>query len=456
MSTLDDLRVEHDALLEQIRILADEDDLSDFADARFRELCGRARVVADRIGALERRTALTNRVANNANIREVPGVPSNTRTNDAVGSALRSIDRLGNALPPRQQDMMDRLVRSDPDYAAEFAALSDPSYESAWWKLVEMGEQRALYAMDDHERAAMSRAMNETVGTSGGYGVPTMVDPSVVLEAGGSANPFRRVARVTPVTTNKITGVTSEGVAAGWGAELSTVDDDSPTLGQPVWSVEKAHAWIPFSVEVGDDYPDFRNEMARLLAEAKDELESETFATGAGTGNVPLGIITALDANTNVELGCVTAGTLTGVDVSAAWLALPDRFKGNARWMMSYSVGEHIALLADTSSGTNLSTQTITLTDAGISRLRGKEVLYSGHFPSFSDTDAAWNHLIIGDFSHYRIFDRVGLQVELVPVVLDATTARPIGARGFYAYWRCAAGPDTDLAFRLLQSTTGT
>ena len=44
------------------------------------------------------------------------------------------------------------------------------------------------------------------------------------------------------------------------------------------------------------------------------------------------------------------------------------------------------------------------------------------------------------------------MQIEVVPLLMDQATGRPNGSRGFYMYWRVAAGPDTPLAFRILQS----
>ena len=287
------------------------------------------------------------------------------RTSSIRDRALAALAATVDTMPASQQDMCDRLIRADEQFAREFRAHSDPDYESGWWKIITRGEARGTLAMDDMEKAAFTRAMGEGLGTSGAFGVPTMVDPSIVLTSQGSANPFRRVARVTQTTTNKVTGVSSAGVASGWGNEFAVATDNAPTLAQPTWTVDKAHCWIPFSIEVEADYPDFRAEMIALLASSKDELEASAFATGSGTAPNPMGIITALDANTNDEVVVDSAGSLTGADISKVWVALPDKFKENAKWMMSYSVGEHIALLADTTSGANLSTQTITLTDAG-------------------------------------------------------------------------------------------
>ena len=52
-------------------------------------------------------------------------------------------------------------------------------------------------------------------------------------------------------------------------------------------------------------------------------------------------------------------------------------------------------------------------------------------------TDNA-NIVIAGDFSKYVIADRLGMNVELVPM-LFGTNRRPTGQRGMYAFWRNTA-----------------
>ena len=66
--------------------------------------------------------------------------------------------------------------------------------------------------------------------------------------------------------------------------------------------------------------------MGGLLARGYDEPQAESFAVGTGNGQ-PLGILTALDASTNVEVSVTTDGVLGGVDINKAWNALPDRSK---------------------------------------------------------------------------------------------------------------------------------
>jgi HK97 family phage major capsid protein len=56
-------------------------------------------------------------------------------------------------------------------------------------------------------------------------------------------------------------------------------------------------------------------------------------------------------------------------------------------------------------------------------------------------TDAA-QIAVFGDPKNYVIVDRIGMNVEVVPTMLNgATPSFPTGQRGIYCYWRSTARP---------------
>src|SRR5690606_16962509 len=121
-------------------------------------------------------------------------------------------------------------------------------------------EQRAVQSWEEY------RAMAENSVGAGGYGIPVFIDPSIILTAQESGNPFLSLARQVNVNTNQWKGVTSAGVSWTFQTEGATVTDASPTLAQPTVTVHMARGFIPYSIEVADDYPAFADEMSRLLA----------------------------------------------------------------------------------------------------------------------------------------------------------------------------------------------
>jgi HK97 family phage major capsid protein len=376
---------------------------------------------------------------------------------EATDKALKAAELKDNVrhLSTDQLDRVDLLLRKsnldhDGSHVARMLLLTENDhYRSGWQKLVTQAqpvltaeEARAMNAFQEY------RAMSGSVDTAGGFGVPVLIDPTIILTAQGSLNPFRRLARVETITTDAWNGVSSAGVTWSYGTEGSPASDNSPTLAQPTVPVHEAKGFIPFSIRVGQDYPGFADEMSRLLMEGYDELQAQKFAVGTGT-NEPFGIITALDANTNVEVKVGTNGSLAGSDVNKVWGALPDRYKANATWVMNEGVANDFASLANNNNWSNF---TVDLTGQ-VEQIRNHPVEFSSYFPSALTTGAGANVAVVGDFRNFLIVDRIGMTVELVPHLFDATTNMPTSQRGWFAYARNGADSINDLGFRLLQNT---
>lgn len=350
---------------------------------------------------------------------------------------------------------IERLVRTRTrnldggQLARRMIITENPAYRQAFMKMVtaptpalDLDEQRAIRAFEEF------RAMSIGVDASGGYGVPVLIDPTIILTAQGSLNPFRRISRVEVITTDEWKGVSSAGVTWSYDAEGAQVSDDSPTLAQPVVTAHMARGFIPYSIEIGGDYPGFASEMSTLLMEGYDELQAQAFATGSGSGQ-PFGIFTALDANTNVEVSVTTDGAFGGVDINKVWGALPDRWKSNATWVMSHDVGNEVATFGNSN---NLSFVTVDLTGV-VEKIRNRPIEFSSYAPDFTGTTGAANILTVGDFRNYLIAERAGMSVELIPHLFHESNNRPSGQRGWFAWARHGADSVNDLAFRLLQNT---
>jgi HK97 family phage major capsid protein len=371
-------------------------------------------------------------------------------------AALRTLDdrRATAHLSTEQADHVDALLRTtsdrnlDPGWIARAMLLSEtPAYHSAFAQVlldphpVLTGEEaRALRAYQEF------RAMSEGSGAVGLYGVPVLIDPIIILTGQQSLNPFMRIASVRTITNDVWRGVSSAGVSWSWDAEASPVSDDSPTLAQPTVPVHTARGFIPYSIELGMDYPNLAGELGTLLAEGYAELTAAAFATGSGDGQ-PIGILTALDANTNVEVSPTTAGAFVAADIDKVWTALPDRAKGSATWVMSHDVLSHIALWGDA-----LGSQTTDLTRVP-NTLRGRPVEPATGFPAFTGTTGAANILVVGDFGRgFVIAQRAGMAVEPIAHLFDTTTGLPTGQRGLFAHARVGSDSVDDLRFRLLQN----
>ena len=445
LATLDDITAEQDAalgtLLDDQRSAVAERDRLEARDAAVAEIRAKAAFTPGVAPTFVRKA-------------EQPApteVRSLTRT-EARDAAMRILDTADSDLvSDGNKSHLETMVRSrsvnvDGDAIARRILLTENEhYRSAFAK----GVTQAQPAFTSEEAKALSEFRAASIGTdsAGGFGVPVLIDPTILITSGAADVPVLRVARIETITNDEWKGVSSAAAAWSWDGEAGEVSDDMTTLAQPNVVAHKAQAFIPYSIEVGQDYPNFAAEMSRLLDQGYIDLMASATITGSGS-SAPFGIFTALDANTNVEVVVTTDGAFGAVDIDKVWAALPERYRRNAVWLMNVDVENEIRAFG---SGTATSRFTVDQTREGISLLNGKPVLLSDSAPTFTGTTGASNILVVGDFSNYLVAQRAGMNIELVPHLLGSNR-RPSGQRGWYAWARVGADSINDLGFRLLQN----
>jgi HK97 family phage major capsid protein len=346
-----------------------------------------------------------------------------------------------------QKENAEKLVgRLDARMAHLVVSTSRPEYRSAFAKYISGNE--ALLTNDERRAVLETRGSTMLLAdANGGYAVPALLDPSVIYTGSGTANPIRQVARIVTGMDDTWRGVTSAGITASWDSEEIQVSNDGPTLGQATVVSHKASAFVPFSVEIEGDWAGLATEMSELFMEAKDELETTAFATGAGTADNPYGILTDLfAASGTVGVLPTTDGQFGAVDVRALFGALGPRYRPNSVFMSSIDVQNEVRGL-DTAGG--LSNQTVSLTEPYSFAVLGRPYYENSGFPAFTGTTGASSILVVGDFRNYVVFDRVGSRVEFVPHLTGAN-GRPTGSRGLYFWWRVGGKTVNTNAFRLL------
>jgi HK97 family phage major capsid protein len=387
---------------------------------------------------------------------------------DVRTRALRGLERRGKDLPADQVDQMDSLLRmaigrdqTDMDgsmLARRLLISESEAYRSAWTQIMqnphpiltaeEAEAVRALQRLDAWE----SRGMAESSGAVGAFGLPVLIDPSIMLTSGAAAAPVLNICRQVPSNTNVWKGVSSAPPTFSWDTEGTAVSDDSPTLAQPSISVYTARGFIPYTLELGMDYPDFSGEMSRMLEQGWVDAVAAATVTGSGTGQ-PFGIFTKLDATAASEVVVTTFGQLGAVDVFKVWNQLPERFRSRATWLMSVSAESQIRSFS--SANQSSAYFTTDLGADGLSRLNGRPVAVTDYAPTFTAGSAGHqNYVTVGDFSGYVWVRRMnGMQVEPIQHLFDTTTGRPLGQRGFFAFSRAGGDASVTQAFRLLNTT---
>jgi HK97 family phage major capsid protein len=384
---------------------------------------------------------------------------------------LRAIDLHAGTLSGEAGNVLEEVVR-DPDDrdpagigGRYLAAVGDADYETAFWKILrdpmtahlemspeERGAIQRVRAID-RERAGRERAMSLTT-TSGGFAVPFVLDPTIIRTSSGAINPYRQIASVVLIAVDEWRGVSSDGITATFQAEAAAVTDASPTLAQPVVSTEMARAFVPFSIEIGQDWGSFTSEMGGLFTDAKDVLEATKFALGSGT-NEPFGVITGA---TSVFTASNTSA-LVVADIYGVHGALGPRFRARASWTFNNAVTDRIRQLS-TAGGADLWAQNMRLRTAAVgdsftdgrmgADLLGKPV-YEASAQSGTFTTGQLIG-VCGDFNYYKIADRIGMNVEVIPHIFGAAQGNlPTGQRGLFAWWRTGAKVLNAAAFKTLK-----
>jgi HK97 family phage major capsid protein len=392
------------------------------------------------------------------NYRDDPDDPDRTRASFRDG-ALRAIElarfpHLG--LERNREDIQGALEQllyttqqSHPgEVARHLLATGGPLYRSAFWKAAMAGNMNALNAA---EQRALSLG-----ATTGGQAVPFTLDPTVIPTSNSVVNPARALGRnVTIAGSNTWNGVSSGAIVATRVAEGTAATDNSPTMAAPTAQVTKAHAFVPFSVEIQEDWGALEAEMGRLFSDAKDDEEATAFVTGAGSGVNPQGFVTG----TTATVAAATGLTVTAANLYALEAALPPRFRPNESFVANRGIYNVIRGL-DTAGGAalwlyvsqGLVTQTPTPGNTGATLL-GRGAWEASQMQA-TVVNAA-KIMVVGDFSYFLVLDRIGMQIELIPFLFGASQGNlPTGQRGLYAWWRNTSKVLSASAFVALTGTT--
>jgi HK97 family phage major capsid protein/HK97 family phage prohead protease len=367
--------------------------------------------------------------------------------------AMRAVERAafpGSESRERAQATVERLLHAvddeDGTLAKRIMITGNPVYMRAWAKTMARVSSMGL---TPEELAALERGRALAVGTgsAGGFAVPFELDPTVILTSNGAINPLRQISRIATITGKEYDLVTSAGVTVSRSAEGTAMSDNTPTLAQPTVKANRVTGFIPFSMEIEQDWHALQSEMMMLLADAKDVEEANSFTLGDGTGTNAGGIITTLSTASAISGG--TTATLAASDLYALENAMAPRFRSRASWMASkttYNAYRQTFTAVASSAG-----------DPWVRPSQGTPAELLG-YPAYEASDMVTTHasndkvIILGDFGRgFLIVDRVGMSTEIAPVLFDQSTGRPSGQRGLIAFWRNNSRILVDNAFRVLK-----
>jgi HK97 family phage major capsid protein len=464
------LDAERSSLLEELDTLApvedDEARTPELVEARADEITARAtEILAERDAKVARIAELDAIKAERAAVPKPPnfvrgpdiGADIDTRSasdgevRDAAMRAIEHADKtylrsIGDSRATALEAAISRGVSDDYDstkVARYLVATSKAAYERAFMKGIAGRDAE----WTDEERAAVTEARAANIGTDadGGYGVPIIIDPTVLITSGQSRNPLISAVRVEPITNDTWRGVSSAHAVWSMDAEAAQASDDMVTLAQPTIQTEKPQAFIPYSFEVGMDYPGFAAQMGRVLAQGYTYLVANQLAIGTGTTPETTGLF--VGATTTLDVA--TDNTFVAADVDSTYAAVPEDFRANGSWVMNVDVENEIRAFG---SGTATSRFTVDQTADGITLLNGKPVILTDHAPAWTAADGQ-NILVFGDLDNMIMAQRLGMSLSNIPFLFGANQ-RPTGQSGLYGYARFGSGVPVVNAFRRLKNIT--
>jgi HK97 family phage major capsid protein len=383
--------------------------------------------------------------------------PQHVRAGHDAG--LRTIERNAGVLTAAAADRLDAVVRErDPlGLGGRYLdAVADPAYGSAFGKILAHPtdahlrfDAREVEAVRRVAGVESERAMLEGTGPTGGYGVPFVLDPTIVISGTGVLNPIRQISNVETIVAHEWRGVTADQITAAFVAEGTEATDNSPTLVQPDILAMKAHAFIPVSIELFQDWTSLQQQISNLIFDAKNNLEALKFMNGVPGSNEPTGLLSIGTTGSLSTTQRVQSATVAAYAVADPWTlkqAIPPRFLNSTTFAAAPAIWDQTYRFV--AQGSTTEPRQFADGDRGGDFLGRPKVEWSS---MVTTTTTASRIMVAGDFSQYKIVDRIGMTVEVIPALFGATNRFPLGMRGIYAYWRVGAAVLVPNAFRYLE-----
>lgn len=283
------------------------------------------------------------------------------------------------------------------------------------------------------------------VDGTGGYAVPVAFDPTIVATGAHTAvNPFRAACRTeTIVGTDTWQALTANAITAAYATEAAAATEQGPTFTRPEFIAKRAHAFVTVSYEMAQDRPSLPADLGKLFGEARDTLEENQFAVGAGTTVYPQGM-GLKDAYTRKDTA--TNDVHAVADVLAMEADLPIRHRLNAAWFLCRAAIRAIQAY-ETTGGQLFNGTGYPAVGNPVNRPNGNTGLTLLGYPVWETPSMPWTPTtddttwgVLCDPSTYVIVDRVGMSVKVIPDMLNgATPSFPTGEIGIYAFWRNTA-----------------
>ena len=362
-------------------------------------------------------------------------LPIETREDDPLAAAIASVEQLRTAAEEHRTQLDERLVTETRTLADRIAGI-ETKLNRPGTQQVEQNEpapevrafgvylRRGGAALNETEQRALTVAND----ASAGYLAPPEYG-NEILKAVVEFSPIRAYAKVVHIAGPEIRfpkRLTSTN--AQWVSEIEDRPESTLTYGQLTLAPHELATFVDVSKQLLEDAAyDLEAELRDAFAEDFGVKEGASFISGTGIGR-PKGILVAegipiVASGTAATLGANPADML--IDAMAK---LPSVHAQNGAWLMNRTVLATVRKLKD-AQGAYLWQPSI---QAGQpATLLGRPVIEAVDMPNVA---AGTFPIVFGDFSGYRIVDRIG-----VSVLVDPFTKATNGITRFHARKRVGA-----------------
>ena len=364
-------------------------------------------------------------------------------------TALSDTKYREGGIPSSFRESAVALVEEMPKAARYALGHASPAYMSAFRSWFDNQGQNFVYNPEQAAAVNEAKAIRGSMslsGSNGGYSLPTLLDPTLIHTGTATKNPIRRLARVVTGTQDVWHGVSVGNVTTYWVAEGTALTDGSPTFSNPSVDAAKLTAYLTGSFEIFED-SDLLTQLPGLIAESMDYKEGTAFINGSGS-DAPKGIVTAISATAGSTITATTRGAFTSasaVDVFALLNAVPSRYEDSSTWVANKATFNTIRQMSTGSNGSLFWTDLNASTPPS---LLGSQIAASSDMVSATTSGNVL--IVLGDWSQFVIYDRLGVQVEFVPQVVDGS-GLPLAQRGLVAHKRVGSDVTDVNAFRFLK-----
>tara|TARA_Y100000296_G_C5169836_1_gene256671 strand:- start:862 stop:2154 length:1293 start_codon:yes stop_codon:yes gene_type:complete len=251
------------------------------------------------------------------------------------------------------------------------------------------------------------KAMQEETDAEGGYFVPEQFINQVVHDPGVPGSQLRPLCTVIRVSSKD--GYIPSMGSATWGAiaEEAAFSDQTPTVGQVAFSVEKSGGLVKVTRELLEDSA---VNLPSLLTQIFQESAGRFEDVGIISGNNSTQYAGIMSDGDVAFYTMANATSIVAADLVGTFYALNAQFRANGTWVMKSAIASLINQIQLTGNGvTGIPSITAAPSDFILGRPNVTTDVVSGLGGTITSTEKC---AIFGDFRNYYIFDRVGFTIR--------------------------------------------